>query len=217
MADRRHRARLERGKRAWNIVSHTHGAMSDRTAKPLNDMALKHLKLTGGEAVVDIGCGTGAMLAALRDVTGPDGRVVGVDHSPRMVARTRKLIQDKGWTNVEVRRQDASRDRYGHEEYDAAVALASFSAMPDVPAAVALAHEALRPGGRLFVFDLRLVPSGNLFTRTVTRALRWVYRVAAGFSGADVRVELERTFAKVEPVVPDVKGRTRMTLLLATK
>jgi ubiquinone/menaquinone biosynthesis C-methylase UbiE len=191
--------------------------MSDRTAKPLNDLALRNLGLTGGEQVVDIGCGTGAMLAALRDEVGPGGRVVGVDYSPRMVAGARKVARDKGWINVEVLEQDASRDRYGHEEYDAAVALASLSAMPDVGTAVRLAHDALRPGGRLFVFDLRLVPWGNLFTRTMTRSLRWIYRMTAGFSGADVRVELERIFAKVESVVPEVKGRTRMTLLLATK
>ncbi len=49
----------------------------------------------------------------------------------------------------------------GPSRFDAAFAMYSISAMPDIAAAVALAYEALRPGGRLFVADVRLVPGGR--------------------------------------------------------
>jgi hypothetical protein len=105
----------------------------------------------------------------------------------------------------------------GHREFDAAVALNSFSAMPDVRAAVELAHDALRPGGRLFVFDMRLVITGHLGKRMLTRLMRGIYRVTAGFTGADVVAELRKVFATVEPVMPSVEVGTTMTAVLATK
>lgn len=213
--DSRYRVRLRRGRRWWNLASRPERLVSRRA--PLHDLALKHLQLCLGESVLDIGCGVGWMLAAAREAVGPAGRVVGVDYSPLMVAAARKLVRDKGWTNVEVREADAARQGHGEGEFDAAVALASFSAMPDVRAAVRLAHDALRPGGRLFVFDVRLVPSGKVWTRAVTRFLRGIYRVVAGFTGADVLAELTSTFASVEPVFPVVPGRTRLTVQVATK
>lgn len=215
--DRRHRVRLSRGRRIWNLTSGLHGSMNDRLGAPLHELALRHLRLESGESVLDVGCGAGATLASLRAAVGPSGRVVGVDYSPRMLARAAAVVRGNGWQNVELRRMDASREPPGHTEFDAAIALTSLSAMPDVPVAVRLVHDALRPGGRLFVFDMRLVPSGGARTRAITRLFRLIYRVTAGFTGADVRRELERTFGTVESVVPDLPGRTRMTLLLATK
>jgi len=216
--DQHHDARLRRGRRIWNLASRTyHGGLFDRLSAPLYDLASQHLQLRPGEAVLDIGCGTGAMLVALREAVGGQGRVVGVDYSPRMLARARDVVDTNGWTNVELREADASRTSHGSAAFDAAVALATFSAMPDVAAAVELAHQALRPGGRLFVFDMRLVPSGPIRRRALTRLMRGVYRATAGFTGADILADLQRTFATVESVFPANAGRTRMTVLMARK
>lgn len=98
----------------------------------------------------------------------------------------------------------------GPEQFDAAVALGAFSAMPDVPAAIANAAAALRPGGRMFVFDVRLAKK----TRA-TRFLRAAYRRIAGFSGADVVTELRNVFEQVEPVFTK-EGETT-TVVMARK
>jgi ubiquinone/menaquinone biosynthesis C-methylase UbiE len=204
-----HDTLLRRGKRNWNFAAMTYYGPMDRAGGRLWDKALEHLELREGERVLDIGCGLGGMLVAMRKVVGDTGHAVGVDYSPRMVAKTRKRIRRHGWTNVEVRQADASRVPQGCEEFDAAVALTSFSCMPDVAAAVALAHEALRPGGRLFVFDMRLVGDSRK-----VRLMRRFYRATAGFTGADVLAELRRTFATVVLLVPE---HPMMTMVLATK
>lgn len=192
----------------WDFAALTYYRVLDRFSGSLNTLAIDKLELKPGEAVLDIGCGTGASIPALVEAVGPQGRVVAVDFSPRMVAIARKRAAR--WPNVEVRQADACNTDHGAEEFDAAVALGAFSAMPDVPAAVANAADALRPGGRLFVFDVRLAKK----TRT-TRFLRAAYRRIAGFSGADVVDELRNVFERVEPVFR-VEGETT-TVVMARK
>src|SRR5437773_10772350 len=92
--DRRYRRRLRRGRRAWNLVSRADVRANARLGPPLRKLALEHLESREGGAVLDIGCGVGAMLERLREAVGPSGRVVGVDYSPRMVAAARKLVRD---------------------------------------------------------------------------------------------------------------------------
>ncbi|HEX5114888.1 MAG TPA: methyltransferase domain-containing protein [Pseudonocardiaceae bacterium] len=217
MPTTRHDALLRRGRRTWNLMSGYHGGVGDRIGAPLYDLAIRHLDLRAGEAVLDIGCGTGSALGRLREAVGPDGRVVGVDYSPRMLSRAHRRVRDQAWTNVELRRADASREPHGDGEFDAALALTSISAMPDIAEAVRLAHDALRPGGRLFVFDMRLVPEGSAWTKATIGLGRLCYRATTGFTGADVLAELRRTFATIEPVVPGGDTSPTMTLTLATK
>jgi SAM-dependent methyltransferase len=211
-----HRAR--RGRRLWDLAARTHyGRLDDRVGGRVRDVALRDLGLRPGESVLDVGCGTGGAVVALREAVGPDGRVTGTDNSPAMLARARRRVDERGWTNVSLHLADASRVPFGREEFDAAVALSSLSAMPDVPVAVRHVYDALRPGGRLFVFDVRLRPTGGRVHRAGTRLLRLAYRAFAGFTGADVVAEVERVFGAVRPALhPDEVGDT-ITVLHATK
>lgn len=195
-----HEVRLRRGRRLWDILSYTPYRFEQRSGDLVRDLALQNLHLRAGEAVLDIGCGPGTFFPALQKAVGPEGRIVGVDYSPKMLKRAQQRIRKQGWTNVELERADASCGSLGRDEFDAAVAVASLSAMPDIRAAVENAYKALRPGGRLFVFDMRLIP-GRRF-RTTTILLRLVYRALAGFTGEDVLAELRRTFDAVELLAP---------------
>jgi ubiquinone/menaquinone biosynthesis C-methylase UbiE len=188
----------------WDFAALTYYRVLDRFSGTLNRLAIDQLGLVPGEAVLDIGCGTGALIPALVEAVGPQGRVVAMDNSARMVAVARKRAK---WPNVEVRQADACDTDHGAGQFDAAVALGAFSAMPDVPAAIANAADALKPGGRLFVFDVRLAGQ----TRT-TRFLRAAYRRIAGFTGADVVTELRKVFEQVEPVFR-VEGDTTTVVM----
>jgi hypothetical protein len=55
--------------------------------------------------------------APLRETVGPEGRVVGVDYSQRMIARSRALVRDKGFPLCwRQSRQVASRATWGTRE-----------------------------------------------------------------------------------------------------
>lgn len=68
--------------------------------RPARKRAVARMALSPGDTVVDMGTGTGANLPHLRDAVGPDGEVIGIDISPRMLQRARTLADAEGWTNV---------------------------------------------------------------------------------------------------------------------
>lgn len=202
LPDDRYRRRLSRGRRTWDFVSGW-GGWADRWHGSLTTLLHDHLQLRSGQAVLDLGCGRGELLALMRKQVGPDGRVTGVDFSAGMVERAQARIDEEGWGNVEVYRGDACRPAFGHTaldglRFDAAVSTFAMSAMPDVQSAVENVHAALRSGGRFLVIDLRLAPRG--WTRVLAWFLGLWYRVLAGWTGHDVLSALRHTFETVELV-----------------
>lgn len=63
---------------------------------------LELLALRPGEAVIDVGCGTGSMLEALSRQVGPSGRVIGIEQSPEMIALAHRRAQELGLRNVSL-------------------------------------------------------------------------------------------------------------------
>lgn len=104
------------------------------------DDALDALGATGGETVLDVGCGTGRWLAALR-LRGHTGRLLGVDLSPGMAATaaTRAGVPTVVADAVALPLPDAA--------VDVALAVHMLYHAPDLPAAVAELRRVVRPGG----------------------------------------------------------------------
>jgi ubiquinone/menaquinone biosynthesis C-methylase UbiE len=185
----------------------------ERVGRPYLHLPVHGLGLTGGETVLDVGCGTGVHFPAVRPAVGPHGRIVGVDFSPRSLAKARRRVERHGWDNIELVRADATTTPLGDTEFDAALAMTSLSAMPDIPAAVDHVYAALRPGGRLFVADVR--PKG---------LLRLGYRLIAGAPGEDVTVPIRERFDSVtlldknaEATTRPAASTTQYLMLVATK
>ncbi|OLF17008.1 class I SAM-dependent methyltransferase [Actinophytocola xanthii] len=154
------------------------------------------LALRQGDRVVDLGCGGGLHLPALREAVGPHGHVLGLDFSPRMAAKA--AARAAAWENVEVRQADMTTVELEPEAWDGALASFSISATRDVAGAVANIHRALRPGGRLFAPDMHLVARG--LGAPVTAAFGLVYRLLAGWTGVDVLETVRARFGSAEVV-----------------
>jgi len=99
--------------------------------------------------VADLGCGTGALAAALAPQV---ARVVGVDQSPAMLRAARRRTASLG--NVELRRGALEALPLADRSCDAAVLVLALTYLADPAAAVREAARAVRPGGRLAVVDL---------------------------------------------------------------
>jgi SAM-dependent methyltransferase len=79
-----------------------------RLVAPIRRRVIHRLRLQTGDHVLDMGCGTGASFAALREAVGPAGRVTGVELSDEMAGVARRRIADHAWDNVEVVVGDAA-------------------------------------------------------------------------------------------------------------
>lgn len=69
---------------------------------PFRERAVAALSLRGGDAVLDVGCGTGLSFGLLRVRVGELGLVIGVEHSPEMASQARARVAREGWRNVVV-------------------------------------------------------------------------------------------------------------------
>jgi SAM-dependent methyltransferase len=70
--------------------------------EPLRRRAIAGLAAAAGETVLDLGCGTGLSLPLLRAGVGAQGRVIGIEQSPEMIARARERVAAAGWRNVRL-------------------------------------------------------------------------------------------------------------------
>lgn len=109
------------------------------------------LAVAPGERVLDVGCGPGFYCAELADAVGPSGAVVGVDSSPAMLELAARRCADL--TAVEIREADATTLPVDDESFDAALCVQVLEYVPDPTAALAEIERALRPGGRVLVWD----------------------------------------------------------------
>jgi arsenite methyltransferase len=105
-----------------------------------------------GERVLDVGCGPGFYCAELVEEVGPSGHVTGLDGSPAMLALAERRCA--GRPNVELRAADATALPVPDAGFDAALSVQVLEYVADVDAALRELHRALRPGGRLVVWDV---------------------------------------------------------------
>jgi SAM-dependent methyltransferase len=105
-----------------------------------------------GERILDVGCGPGFYDAELLDEVGPDGKVVGLDSSPQMLALAARRCE--GHDNVEFLEADVTALPVEDAGFDGAVCVQVLEYVPDVSAGLAELHRALRPGGRVVVWDV---------------------------------------------------------------
>ena len=106
------------------------------------------LGIGSGDAVVDIGCGTGLTTREAARAAAP-GRVLGVDVSERMLARARELTAAEGIENVRYELGDAQVHRFDPAGFDVAISRFGTMFFSDPAAAFANLAAALRPDGRL--------------------------------------------------------------------
>jgi arsenite methyltransferase len=105
-----------------------------------------------GERILDVGCGPGFLAAELHQEVGPAGSVVGVDASPAMLALAVRRCQ--GRPNVTFHKGDAASLPVADASFDAAVCVQVLEYVADTLAALRELYRALRPGGRVVVWDI---------------------------------------------------------------
>jgi arsenite methyltransferase len=105
-----------------------------------------------GERILDVGCGPGFYVAELLDEVGAEGSVVGIDGSGAMLAVAAHRCERHA--NVAFHEADVLSLPVEDASFDGALCVQVLEYVQDVQAALAEMYRALRPGGRLVVWDV---------------------------------------------------------------
>lgn len=124
----------------WN-AAHYHQVSDPQTAWGLK--VLDRLSPVSGERILDIGCGTGRLTAALKARV-PSARAFGMDASPTMVAEAQKTLGP----SVPVLRADGVHLPFV-QAFDAVFSTATFHWIPDHERLFSEIYRVLNSGGRL--------------------------------------------------------------------
>jgi ubiquinone/menaquinone biosynthesis C-methylase UbiE len=110
--------------------------------------------LKAGEAVLDVGCGTGSLAIEAKRRVGPSGAVYGIDPSPEMLARAAKMAA-KASLEVSFKNGAAQSLPFADGQFDAVLSTLMLHHLPR-KAREQFAGEmrrVLKPGGRALVVD----------------------------------------------------------------
>jgi ubiquinone/menaquinone biosynthesis C-methylase UbiE len=112
-------------------------------SRALAPLLLRFAKLATPAALIDIGCGTGNLLAAAAEFF-PRARLTGIDPSSALLHKARSRAELRG---AELLEGVAERIPFHDASFDASLSLLVLQEFPDLPAALREMRRVVRPAG----------------------------------------------------------------------
>lgn len=138
----------------WVDALKMRASSPDQTA--MRALLIELARLRPGDAVIEIGCGVGALLCDLARSVSPGGRVIGVEPQPTLARASLERLYEAGYQSIaEVRQESAGRMSIDGGYAAACLAQTVLIHLPDETLQDTL-HEMIRvvrPGGRVISVD----------------------------------------------------------------
>jgi len=134
----------------WNDSAGAYRAIMGQF-KPFHDALVAGLRPRTGESVLDLACGPGEPALSIARRVGPQGEVIGVDLSEKMVRLAHRAARAAAVSNVAFRVMNCEKLEFPDARFDAVESAFGFQIFTDPEKAAREAHRVLRPGGRIAV------------------------------------------------------------------
>ena len=115
---------------------------------------LKFTEIHEGQTVLDIGSGAGIDCFLAADRVGPSGKVIGLDLTPAMIDKARKIAREKGYEHVEFRLGTAENMPVEDASIDWIISNCVINLSLDKPAVFQEAYRVLKSYGKVSISDI---------------------------------------------------------------
>ena len=103
----------------YDKIAKVYDLLAEHSERPMREAGLRLLAAAPGERALEIGFGTGHILAELANAVGPTGTVFGIDISENVLAKTRDVLSSKGLIDrASLDCGDAESLPYGDDSMD---------------------------------------------------------------------------------------------------
>jgi arsenite methyltransferase len=148
------------------------------------------LSLSGGEYVLDVGCGTGANAMALAEHLHGNCTVIGVDASQPMLQIGERILPTFAYADsIRLQTAEAHQLPFPDDDFDAAMIIQVLEYSKEPIRMLQETKRVLKPGGKIFVADTdwdTIVWNSNLKERTRQIVLGWSDHEADGWQGRKI-------------------------------
>ncbi len=141
------------------VMGHQAAGWLDRPEREQEEQPAKlldALKLKPGEAVADVGAGSGYITFRVAERVGPKGKVYAVDIQPEMLALIRQRAKQRGVTNIEPVQGTETDPKLPAAAVDTIIMVDVYHEFSHPYEMTAAMVKALKPGGRLVFVEYRM-------------------------------------------------------------
>lgn len=144
-----------------------------------------------GQTVLDLGSGGGLDCFLAARLVGATGRVIGIDMTPEMIAKSRLSAERLGITNVEFRQGYLEDLPVEDNSIDVVISNCVINLSPDKPSVFRQVFRVLKPGGKISVSDI--VTSGALPEEMKGNMDAWSACVSGAIPAEEYAADLRQT------------------------
>lgn len=113
-------------------------------------------KIKKGDVVIDLGSGAGNDCFVARHETGSEGKVIGIDFTPKMIEKARSNAEKLGFNNVEFREGDIDNMPVSNNVADVVVSNCVLNLVPNKAKVISEIYRVLKNDGHFSISDIVL-------------------------------------------------------------